>query len=575
MTEKLGTQTPDTGRAPDGTVQGSPKVAVDFDVPARMRDGNVLRANVYRPEGAGPWPVLLARLPYFKDSPMLASVLDPVQTAHRGFMVVVQDTRGRFASEGEWEPFRYEREDGFDSVEWAARLPGSNGRVGMFGGSYFGNTQWMAAIQRPPSLAAISPMVTWCDPMDGLFARGGAVELGLELAWTLQTGAAYLLRLPISEEERARRLVAIVAEYDSLPTKGYWDLPVKTGEIQGHQLPSLGAIPVLTNPDVATWCRVAGNHQRVTVPTFHTAGWYDVFLQGTLDNFRAMRDLGRDARLVVGPWSHGEFGDAVGDLRFGLPASRVGAAVHPYGDVNDFQLAWFGQHLKSDSSVELPEPRVRLFVMGRNAWRDENEWPLQRAEIQRHHLRADGSLTTAGPAADEGATEFLYDPSDPVPTVGGQTVMMSAFPSGPKEQARVEARPDVCVFTSEPLDEEFEVTGRVRVVLHAVSSAPSTDWVARLCDVHPDGRSYNLCDGIVRTGQNASSVGCYEVDLWSTSNVFLPGHRIRVHVTSSSFPRWDRNLNTGDQDSPRHQVAQQRLFHDADRPSFIELPVIR
>jgi hypothetical protein len=288
-----------------------------------------------------------------------------------------------------------------------------------------------------------------------------------------------------------------------------------------------------------------------------------------------MRSLGRDARLVVGPWSHGEFGDVVGDLRFGLLASRVGAPVHPHGDVNDFQLAWFRQHLEPDSRVELPESRVRLFVMGRNAWRDENDWPLQRAEIQRHHLRADSSLTSAEPAADEGATEFLYDPSDPVPTVGGQTVMMSAFPSGPKDQARVEARQDVCVFTSEPLDEELEVTGRVRVVLHAVSSAPSTDWVVRLCDVHPDGRSFNLCDGILRIRQDANGVGRREIDLWSTSNVFLPGHRIRVHVTSSSFPRWDRNLNTGDQDSPRHEVARQRVFHDADRPSFIELPVVR
>lgn len=563
------------GSGLDGRVQGSPNVAVEFDVPARMRDGTVLRANVYRPEGAGPWPVLLARLPYFKDSPALASVLDPVQTARRGFMVVIQDTRGRFASKGDWTPFRYEREDGFDTVEWAARLPGSNGRVGMFGGSYFGNSQWMAAIARPPSLAAISPMVTWCDPMDGLFARGGAVELGLELAWTLQTGPDYLLKAPIPEEERARRLAAVVAEYDALPTKGYWDLPVKTGEIQRHELRSLGSIPVLTNPEVAAWCRVAGNHERVTVPTFQTGGWYDVFLQGTLDNFTEMRRLGRDARLVIGPWTHGEFGDAAGDLRFGLAASRMGAAVHPHGDVNDFQLAWFRRHLEPEPTLEFPEARVRLFVMGRNAWRDENEWPLQRAQVQRHHLRADRTLTVAAPAMGEGSTEFVYDPSDPVTTVGGPTVMMSAFPSGPKDQARVEAREDVCVFTSEPLDEELEVTGRVRVVLHAVSSAPSTDWVARLCDVHPDGRSYNLCDGILRVRENADSVGRYEIDLWSTSNVFLPGHRIRVHVTSSSFPRWDRNLNTGDQDSPQHQPALQRLLHDAEHPSFIELPVVR
>jgi len=551
------------------------KVISEFNVPARMRDGTVLRANVYRPEGSGPWPVLLTRLPYLKDLPIVANILDPIQTARRGFIVVIQDTRGRFASEGEWRPFRYEREDGFDSIEWAAKLPGSNGRVGMFGASYYGNSQWMAAIEQPPSLAAISPMVTWCDPMDGLFARGGAVELGLELPWTLLMGLDYVQKLPIPADERMGRSMAILEELESLTTKGYWDLPVRTGAVQRHQLPSLGSIAVLENPEVATWCRVAGHHDRVTVPTFHTGGWYDIFLQGTLDNFAAMRSLGRDARLIVGPWTHTEQGDAIGDLRFGLRASRAGAAVHPHGDANDFQLAWFRQHLEADSAVELPDTRVRLYVMGRNVWRDENEWPLQRAKSQRYYLRADRSLTLGGPEAEEGATEFVYDPADPAPTLGGQLVMTSAHPAGPRDQARVEARPDVCVFTSEPLEEELEVTGRVRVILHAVSSAPSTDWVARLCDVHPDGRSFNLCDGILRVIEGADNVGRYEIDLWSTSNVFLTGHRIRVHVTSSSFPRWDRNLNTGDQDSPRFQAARQRVFHVADRPSFIDLPVIR
>jgi hypothetical protein len=166
----------------------------------------------------------------------------------------------------------------------------------------------------------------------------------------------------------------------------------------------------------------------------------------------------------------------------------------------------------------------------------------------------------------------VYDPADPVPTRGGQ--LGTAFPAGPFEQGRVEARPDVLVFTSEPLQQDLEVTGRVRVVLHAESSAPSTDWVARLCDVHPDGRSINICDGIVRVTEGADLCRRVEIDLWSTSNVFLAGHRLRVHVTSSSFPRWDRNLNTGDQGDPRFTVAHQRVHHDAQRASWIELPVI-
>lgn len=551
------------------------KVDVEFDVPARMRDGTVLRANVYTPEGPGAWPVLLARSPYGKDLPMVMELLDPVQTARQGFVVVIQDTRGRFVSEGETESFRFERDDGYDSIEWAANLPGSNGRVGMFGGSYVGNTQWMAALAQPPSLAAISPMITWRDPMDGLYGRGGAIELGLELAWTLLMGPDYVLRLPIPMAERASRMAAILADYEALATGGYWDLPVRrSAMLERHQLPGLGAIRALDDPDSINWCQVAGQHDRVAIPSFHTGGWYDIFLQGTLDNFVTMTSLGRDARLVVGPWSHMEYGDKVGDLSFGLASRRLGVASYPYGDLNAFQLAWFRQHLEADADIQLPESKVRIFVMGRNVWRDENEWPPARARVQRHFLRADGSLTLAGPSADEGGTEFVYNPSDPVPTVGGHLVMAGAFPPGPKEQGAVEARQDVCVFTSAPLEQELEVTGRVRVILNCVSSAPSTDWVARLCDVHPNGQSFNLCDGIVRVSEGANGAGIHEIDLWSTSNVFLPGHRIRVHITSSSFPRWDRNLNTGDQDSPRYEVARQRIRHDADHPSFIELPVI-
>ena len=554
-----------------------PKVTIDFDVPVRMRDGVVLRANVYRPAEGGPWPTLLTRTPYGKDLSDDISILDPVQAARKGFMVAIQDTRGRFASDGEWQPLRFEREDGFDSVEWAARLPGSNGRVGMYGESYCGNTQWMAAVEAPPSLVAISPAVTWSDPMDGLFARGGAVELGLAVPWTLQVGFDYLGRMPIGDAERGERVEAMLGDYDRLAQHGYWDLPLSDNSaLRRYDLPELGSIRVLDDPSVAAWCRVAGEHERVNVPTLHTGGWYDIFLQGTLDNHVAMAALGHDSRLVVGPWSHSYRGlsDPIGEQLFGLRGSRYGVPTNELGDTGDLQLAWFRHHLTPDAEVALPEKPVRIFVMGRNAWRDETSWPLERAVTQRHFLRADGSLTTASPAAEEAPTEFAYDPADPVPTLGGQTVMSPAFQAGPMDQARVEAREDVCVFTSEVLQEDLEVTGPVRVVLHAQSSAPSTDWVARLCDVDPDGRSFNLCDGILRVAAGAEGLERHEIDLWSTSNVFLAGHRIRVHVTSSSFPRWDRNLNTGNQRASRYEIAHQRLYHDLERASYVELPVI-
>ncbi len=334
---------------------------------------------------------------------------------------------------------------------------------------------------------------------------------------------------------------------------------------------------MLEGSDVVARCRVSGEYERVTVPSFHTAAWHDCHIQGMLDGYMAMATLGRPARLVVGPWTHGtECADPVGELCFGVRASRLGAPAHAHGDLGDEQLAWFRRHLLLDAPSEAEEAQapVRIFVMGANVWRDEKTWPLARARIERWFLGAEGTLTPGAPDADAKPSEFAYDPADPVPTLGGQTVLPPAFPAGPCDQARVEARPDVCVFTSEPLQHDLEVTGRVRVVLHVQSSAPSTDWVARLCDVHPDGRSFNICDGILRIAQSADTCQQIEIDLWSTSNVFLAGHRLRVHVTSSSFPRWDRNLNTGDQRDPRMQTARQRVHHDTQRPSWIELPVI-
>jgi putative CocE/NonD family hydrolase len=211
--------------------------------------------------------------------------------------------------------------------------------------------------------------------------------------------------------------------------------------------------------------------------------------------------------------------------------------------------------------------------MGRNEWRDEPAWPLERAVEERWFLQPGGGLAPTPPRGDE-PSSFAYDPDDPVPTVGGQMVMAPSFPPGPFDQSRVEARDDVLAFTSEPLTEELEVTGRVRLVLYAESSAPSTDWVGRLCDVDPDGRSLNLCDGIVRVSSGADGLRRHELDLWSTSNVFLPGHRLRLQVTSSCFPRWDRNLNTGDQHGTARQVAHQRVHHDASHASYLSLPVV-
>ena len=551
------------------------EVVVQLDVPARMRDGTTLRSNIFRPGARGPWPVLLVRLPYGKDLPLVGMRHDPVQAAGQGFIVVVQDTRGRFASEGEWEPFRHERTDGYDAVEWAAKLPGSNGHVGMLGESYFGNTQWLAALQHPPSLGAIAPAHTWLNPLNGLFARAGAAELGLALAWSLRENIAHVQRLPCEPAERERRMWALVDEWDKLAQDGYWALPVHHNEVlRRHGLTRVSLMRGIDDPEFARWPRVTPDHTRIHIPTFLTAGWYDIFIQDTLDTYQDLRSLDRDARLIVGPWTHIDVADPIGDLCFGLRASRFGVPVHHGFDLNELMLIWFRRQLGQNTDEALPETRVRYFVMGKNVWRDAPSWPPDAVHLDRWFLRNGGSLTRDVPAGDEKPSTFTYDPTDPTPTVGGATILSSAFPAGPRDQQQLEVRPDVLVFTSEPLRTDLEVTGRVRVLLHAMSSAESTDWVARLCDVYPDGRSLNICDGIVRVGTGAASCRRHEVDLWSTSNLFRRGHRLRVHIASSSFPRWDRNLNTGNQHGKRSESAAQQLHHCSERPSFIELPVL-
>jgi uncharacterized protein len=442
----------------------------------------------------------------------------------------------------------------------------------MFGASYLGSTQWTAAIAQPPSLAAIAPGLTWSDPLDGLYARGGALELGLALPWTLETGAAYIAKQGLSATERERRVTAILDDYDRLADKGCWDLPVTAMPVlKRHGVPDIGTFRMLTDPDLVERARVAGRQHRVSVPALHIGGWYDAFLQGTLDNHVAMAQLGRPTRLVVGPWAHNlTLADPVGELCFGV---RSGAREAPGHDLATVHVEWFRRHLVLNTEAESGEAPVRIFVMGRNVWRDESDWPLARARIVKWFLGAAGALHPELPGADDFPTEFVYDPQDPVPTVGGQTCMEPSFLPGAVDQARVESRPDVCCFTSQVLDADVEVTGRVRVILHGESSARTTDWVARLCDVHPDGRSFNVCDGILRVSEDATTCQQLEIDLWSTSIVFLAGHRLRVQVTSSSFPRWDRNLNTGNQRTPHFEVAHQRLYHDTLNPSWIELPV--
>jgi len=557
-------------------------VRIEGNVPAPMRDGTVLRADVFRPVGEGRFPVLLCRLPYGKHVGLVVQQLDTLALARNGFIVVIQDVRGRFASEGRWEPWTHEEQDGYDSVQWAAGLDGSNGSVGMIGPSYNGNTQWMAAVGRPPALKAIAPRVTWADPDNGLFSRGGAYEYGLGLWWSLTQGLETVgKRSHAGPAEAARAFVALVEDHDNLDSATYWEEPSQRHPaLARHDLHDLGFEHASRDSAWAASCSVAQRHADVDVPSLNVAGWYDCFSQGTLDNFMAMTALERPANLIVGPWQHqGQFSQ-VGDVNFGLSAS--GDLLDYRGGLTQVEMDWFRRYLspsddEADGDVTRSLPPVLLFVMGINQWREEQEWPLARAVDTAWYLREDGGLSTDPSAVEEAHDEYVYDPSDPVPTLGGAALLSSEYRAGPLEQSPVEARPDVLVYTSDPLEQDTEVTGRIHATIHAASTARAADWVVRLCDVSPEGRSINIVDGIVRSDMTPGSFSEHRIDLWSTSHVFRRGHRIRVQVTSSCFPRWDRNPNGGRVSSGAEEsseIVTQRIGRSAMFASHLVLPVV-
>lgn len=581
------------------------QVTIDFDVPARMSDGTVLRANVYRPAGEGKWPVLLTRLPYGKDLPGAALLLDPVIAARRGYVVIVQDTRGRFASEGKWVPMLHEAQDGFETVEWASKLHYSNGSVGMFGASYFGFTQWSSALLQPEALKTMVPFITWSDPLNGVWYRGGALELGIAANWHLQMQMDVVMRRYRNNPDRrnlGQALYALVQDIDALGDKGYWSLPLKEfAPLKRHDAAPAFFESLKRPMDRAAvdFMTIRGKHDLVKIPIFNAGGWYDIFLHDTIENFKTMREQGptpesRQSKLIIGPWTHGGVRNPMGEMNFGFGATT--AFIDLRMDFISMQLRWFDHWLKGIDTSMLNEAPIKLFVMGANIWRDEQEWPLARAVETKYYLHSaghantlngDGMLTTVPPEKEE-PDHYAYDPEHPVITRGGALLMSPEFPAGPYDQRSVESRDDVLVYSTSPLDGDVEVTGPIKVRLWAASSAPDTDFVARLVDVYPDGFAQNLTDGIIRAryrgfvaGEDPSPIEPgqayeYEIDLWATSNRFKKGHRIRLDVTSSCFPRWDRNPNTGHEFGSDAElvVAHQTVLHDTEHPSYVVLPVV-
>lgn len=571
------------------------------DVPAAMRDGTVLRSNVFTPDPPGTYPVLLIRLPYDKERAQSAVYGMPTMYAARCYIVVAQDVRGQYKSDGIWYAFRNEATDGYDTIEWAAGLPKSNGKVGMYGFSYPGATQWLPATLRPPHLVAIAPAMTSSDYHDGWTYEHGALNQAFAQDWPLASIANSAVR-------RYPDGAALDAEFNNartsyrtkwglfLPLKDFPPLHPEDSRVAAYHF------DWLRHPDNDAYWRQWSIRERwnqVTVPALNFDGWYDIFLNGAIENFSGMTKHGgstvaqQGQRLVIGPWVHLTWQRQVGQIDFGSDA------VNP---IQPLMVRWYDYWLKGIQNGVDNDARVRVFVMGANRWRNANAWPIEGTVFRDYYLHSqagantasgDGRLDTLKPAVDPRASStsgeaptdrYRYDPRDPVPSVGGR--FQSVIDPGPYDQRPALNRPDVLVYTTAPLDKDVEVTGPITVTLYAASSAPDTDFTAKLDDVYQDGTSMLISYGIQRaryreSGTNPTPIVPgqtyqYTIHVWPTSNLFKAGHRIRLEVSSSNFPMWDRNPNTGHafaQDT-EIRVADQTILHDRDHPSFITLPIV-
>lgn len=558
---------------------------VTCDVQTSMRDGTILRSDVYMPSGKGPFPTLVTRTPYNK----LQSNMVPIYQGlvDSGYAVVAQDIRGRWASEGEFHPM-FNRDckdgqDGYDTIEWAANQPWSNSRVGTFGYSYASWTQWAHARMKPPHL--VTMFTGGFAPRSTDWMLGGVFRPGRQLQWTLGSMAPDTQRFLDSPQGPTS-----VEEYSHLETHVYrekwlWylpygDLPLEAiGGLRDRFRDWLAHI----NEDVFN---IDGSYEQIDIPVHHRTGWYDR-LSRTVDLFLGMREKGRterarnSQRLIVGPWTHtNDLTRKTGDIDFG-----------PEAEVDYFSLIvpWFDYWLKGVQNGVMDTAPVRLFVMGANKWRDEEEWPLSRARATDFYLGSGGRANTPmgdgalslEPQSDGTSDSYTYDPRDPV---------MSLFAySGhdePHDNRVLDRRRDVLVYQTGPLERPIEVTGVPVLKLYASSTATDTDFIARLIDVHPDGYAQNLCYGVVRaryregldqsTLMTPGEVYRFVIELLPTSNLFKPGHRIRLDISSSDFPNFDRNHNTGQEDwaHPELRPAQQTIFHDASHPSRLTLPIV-
>lgn len=547
-----------------------------------MRDGVKLYADIYMPAAPGKYPTLVVRTPYGVQRDGVHEEMIPF--AQNGYAVVVQDTRGRYESEGQWEPFRNEGRDGYDTIEWAARQPWSNGKVATQGGSYLGHVQWAAISQSPPSLVAAIPRVASTSLYHNWITHGGAFRLSFNYGWGV-------VRMPhrIMQPQYWHSSAVSPEElrYDNI----LWHLPLSTGDLASSNTVVQHYRDWLAHPNYDEYWKQISDEEhfdKVRVPLYTQGGWYDIFLAGTINGFVGVRTKGQPAardtvKMWIGPWGHGP-SRKFGEVDFGEAA----ALTHP-----PRELRWYNRWVKGERNGVEDEPRVEIFYMGANRWKGHDDWPVPGTQFKpmylasggaANSLRGDGTLTWDKPSGKP-SDAYTYDPMNPVMTLGGNNCCGTPTLAGPYDQRPIERRSDVLVYTSAILNAPLAIAGPVKMKLWAATDGPDTDWMVKLVDVYPNGYAMNIAEGILRARfrrgfekpelLKPNEAYEFEVDLVGTANVFLPGHRVRVDITSSNFPQFDRNLNTGEgAGSSKVRVARNTVFHTPERASAIVLPVV-
>ena len=554
-------------------------VRLERGVACPLTDGTTLVSDHYYPAGNGPWPTLLMRQPYGRDIASTVVYAHPVWFARHGYHVVIQDVRGRGRSGGSFYPFRHEGRDGAETISWLRNYAACNGRIGMYGFSYQGATQLLAAAEQPEGLHCIAPHMTAADLYHGWFYHHGALRLSSALGWGIQ-----MLR------EDARRLGLRTAS-DAL--EAAWS----NIRAQATHAP-YGTHPAIANPALPAYVRDWFEHRepgeywsgldistrldQIRVPALHLAGWFDTYIEGSIAGYVSLRNhagsqFARDNQyLIAGPWVHIPWGDRVGDADLGKAANL---------NTDEILLRWFDHWLK-DSSAFSQEPRIRYFALGVNEWRAAAEWPSSAASPLYLHSngnansrKGDGTLTARPPVGEEPRDLFVYDPEVPVVAPGGPQAL-----SGPLDQSALEMGNNLLVYTSAPVLREMEVLGHPRIQLHAAISAPHADFAAKLMRVTPAGRAEFLSIGIARSSSlfrhshfTADNVHTWEFTLEPVSFMLAAGERLRLEIASSAFPLYDRNPSTSvapqNADNWTWARSTQQVLHSATHPSAVFLPV--